>query len=73
MCKLYGVFLVAGLISINSLGQDSLNSDVDFAGFYGDERFLSIAKVCSALQGLAELSIRREVSEHGCRDCMEYF
>ena len=43
MSKRYIAILVTGLISINSQGQDNLNSDVDFAGFYGDEDFVSIA------------------------------
>ncbi|MDG1819007.1 MAG: TonB-dependent receptor plug domain-containing protein, partial [Porticoccaceae bacterium] len=43
MNKWYAVFLVMGLASVNSLGQDNPDSDLDFAGFYGDEDFVSIA------------------------------
>ena len=72
MCKLYGVFLVAGLISINSLGQDSLNSDVDFAGFYGDEDFVSIAtgsvQPIAKAPAVASVITAQQIQAMGARD-----
>ena len=72
MCKLYGVFLVAGLISINSLAQDSLNSDVDFAGFYGDEDFVSIAtgsvQPIAKAPAVASVITAQQIQAMGARD-----
>jgi len=72
MSKLYGVFLVAGLISINSLGQDSLNSDVDFAGFYGDEDFVSIAtgsvQPIAKAPAVASVITAQQIQAMGARD-----
>ena len=46
------LLLFAGLAAIHSAAEDELNSDVDFAGFYGDEDFVSIAT--GAVQPIAK-------------------
>lgn len=72
MSKLYGVFLVAGLISINSLGQGSFNSDIDFAGFYGDEDFVSIAtgvvQPIAKAPAVASVITAQQIQAMGARD-----
>mgnify|MGYP001570089007 CR=1 FL=1 len=72
MGKLYGVFVVAGLISINSLGQESLNSDIDFAGFYGDEDFVSIAtgvvQPIAKAPAVASVITAQQIQNMGAKD-----
>ena len=43
MTKLYGFYVVAGLLSGMALAENGGESDVDFAGLYGDENYVSIA------------------------------
>ena len=43
MTKLYAVFVVLGLACDMTFAESSLTSDVDFAGLYGDEDYVSIA------------------------------
>ena len=43
MTKLYAVFVLLSLACNPAFTENSLNSDVDFAGFYGDEDYVSIA------------------------------
>jgi len=43
MTKLYAVFLVLGLACNMTFAENGLTSDVDFAGLYGDEDYVSIA------------------------------
>ena len=52
MNKYILVLLITGLVSISSTAEEELNSDVDFAGFYGDEDFVSIAT--GAVQPIAK-------------------
>ena len=72
MSKRYIAFLVAGLISINSQGQDNLNSDVDFAGFYGDEDFVSIAtgsiQPIAKAPAVASVITAQQIQAMGARD-----
>ena len=49
MNKRYAVFIILGLVSLNTLGQEISESEVDFAGFYGDEDFVVYCyRYCSA-------------------------
>ena len=72
MSKLYITFLVTGLISINSLGQEDSNSDVDFAGFYGDEDFVSIAtgsvQPIAKAPAVASVITAQQIQAMGTRD-----
>jgi outer membrane receptor for ferrienterochelin and colicin len=43
MTKMYAVYVALGLGCGVAFAESSLNSDVDFAGFYGDEDYVSIA------------------------------
>ncbi len=43
MSRYIFLVLVAGLIPVYSAAQEGLDSEIDFAGFYGDEDFVSIA------------------------------
>ena len=43
MTKLYAVFVLLVLACNGALAEDSFNSGLDFAGFYGDEDYVSIA------------------------------
>ena len=43
MTKLYVVFVLLVLACTTAFAENSLNSGVDFAGFYGDEDYVSIA------------------------------
>ncbi len=43
MTKMYAVCVALGLGCGIAFADSSLNSDVDFAGFYGDEDYVSIA------------------------------
>jgi outer membrane cobalamin receptor len=72
MDKLFAVFLVTGLVSINSFGQDDLSSDVDFAGFYGDEDFVSIAtgvvQPIAKAPAVASVITAQQIQSMGARD-----
>lgn len=43
MTKLYAVFVLLVLACNAAFAENSLDSGVDFAGFYGDEDYVSIA------------------------------
>ena len=43
MTKLYAVFVVLGITCGTTFTENGLVSDVDFAGLYGDEDYVSIA------------------------------
>lgn len=72
MGKMYGVLVVAVLISINSQSQESLNSDIDFAGFYGDEDFVSIAtgvvQPIAKAPAVASVITAQQIQNMGAKD-----
>ena len=71
---MYKVILVlfAGLAAIYSAAQDELNSDVDFAGFYGDEDFVSIAtgavQPIAKAPAVASVITAQQIRNIGARD-----
>lgn len=66
------VLLVTGLFSILSSAQEELNSDVDFAGFYGDEDFVSIAtgavQPIAKAPAVASVITAQQIRDIGARD-----
>ena len=72
MNKRYALLLAVGLISISSHGQDNLDSDVDFAGFYGDEDFVSIAtgvvQPIAKAPAVASVITAQQIRAMGARD-----
>lgn len=72
MNKLYVVFILMGLISFNSLGQDDADSELDFAGFYGDEDFVSIAtgsvQPIAKAPAVASVITAKQIQSMGARD-----
>ncbi len=72
MNKRYAVFIILGLVSLNTLGQEISESEVDFAGFYGDEDFVSIAtgivQPIAKAPAVASVITAQQIQAMGARD-----
>ncbi|ETN91584.1 Outer membrane cobalamin translocator [Gammaproteobacteria bacterium MOLA455] len=72
MTKLYAVFVLLSLACNPTFAENSLNSDVDFAGFYGDEDYVSIAtgttQPIAKAPAVASVITASQISAMGARD-----
>lgn len=72
MTKFYAVFVLLVLACNMAVAENSLNSDVDFAGFYGDEDYVSIAtgstQPIAKAPAVASVITANQIRAMGARD-----
>jgi outer membrane receptor for ferrienterochelin and colicin len=72
MTKLYAAFVLLVLVCNSAFAENSLNSDVDFAGFYGDEDYVSIAtgttQPIAKAPAVASVITANQIRAMGARD-----
>ncbi len=72
MIKMYAAFVVLVLACNGVFAEDSLNSGVDFAGFYGDEDYVSIAtgstQPIAKAPAVASVITANQIRAMGARD-----